>query len=800
MKLKYSVMQKHLACLVAVLVCCIAADGQGTNKLEEQFNQYGSKVLQEKVFMHTDRNFYVAGDIIWFKLYNVDASFHRALGMSKVAYIEILDAENNPVLQAKVSLANGKGNGSVSLPVKMQSGNYKLRAYTNWMKNFGADYFFEKPIAIVNTKIKRDIPEAAKPLPPDLRLFPEGGNLVTGINSKIACKVTGSEGKGLDFEGSIVDDQNNSVVSFGSLEHGMGNFSFTPQPNRRYKAIVKTTKGTVEKEFPEIYKEGYVMRVNDNDKQLLQVQVETNITTEGETYLLVHTRNSLKSVMKASLRNGQASFTVDKNKLGDGISGLTVFNTARQPVCERLYFKYPENELKIRISAKNTQYPARSKIDIDILATDENNIRQKADMSMSVYRLDEMQQLDENNINTYLWLVSDLKGYIESPTYYFENVNARVTQAMDNLMLTQGWRRFKWEDILQDKTPSFTYVPEFNGHMVTGKVVNTITGAPMKEVEVYASAPGRGTNFLTSVSDGSGKVKFDFTKILGTSELVVQTSPTADSMARVEITNPFYESYTANKLPTFRLSKANQETLLDHSIGMQVQNIYTGDLLQKQLTQADTIPFFKKPDATYFLDDYERFTTMEEVMREYVAFMDVIKKNDRFSFNLLDLSADNTKEMHYFTMDPLMLVDGVPVSDVNKLMSFDPLKMRKLEVVNRRYFLGHSYFLGMMNWETYKGNTDGYELDPRATILDYEGLQLEREFYSPVYDTDEKLASHLPDFRNLLYWTPSLVTNEKGEQQAHFYSSDKKGKYIAIVQGLGVNGLPGTGLMQFEVK
>ncbi len=106
---------------------------------------------QEKMYVHTDKNFYLAGELLWFKIYNVDGAQYQPADLSKIAYVEILDKDNKPVMQAKIALSNGKGNGSFYLPVSVNSGNYKLRAYTNWMKNFTAASYFEKPLTIVNT-------------------------------------------------------------------------------------------------------------------------------------------------------------------------------------------------------------------------------------------------------------------------------------------------------------------------------------------------------------------------------------------------------------------------------------------------------------------------------------------------------------------------------------------------------------------------------------------------------------------------------------------------------------------------
>jgi hypothetical protein len=147
-----------------------------------------------------------------------------------------------------------------------------------------------------------------------------------------------------------------------------------------------------------------------------------------------------------------------------------------------------------------------------------------------------------------------------------------------------------------------------------------------------------------------------------------------------------------------------------------------------------------------------------------------------------------------------VLLDGVPVFDIDKLMNYDPLKIRKLDVVSRMYFLNNMFFEGVVNFTTYKGNLEGYELDPHATVIDYEGLQLQREFYAPVYDTREQAESRLPDFRNLLYWSPQIKTNNAGKQEVSFYSSDLPGKYAVVLQGLTADGKAGSQQIQFEVK
>jgi hypothetical protein len=186
---------------------------------------------------------------------------------------------------------------------------------------------------------------------------------------------------------------------------------------------------------------------------------------------------------------------------------------------------------------------------------------------------------------------------------------------------------------------------------------------------------------------------------------------------------------------------------------------------------------------------------MEEVMREYVTLMLVQRRGGHYHLPLFELPYNQ-----FFDSDPLILLDAVPVFNIDSLMILDPLKVKRLQTLQHKVFMGSTYFPGIMNWTTYKGDLGGYILDPHSTVVDYEGLSMQREFYDPVYPTAEAAATHLPDFRNVLYWTPSVPLGAGGKGALSFYTSDLPGKYIVIAEGLTANGSAGTGVATFEVK
>jgi hypothetical protein len=227
---------------------------------------------------------------------------------------------------------------------------------------------------------------------------------------------------------------------------------------------------------------------------------------------------------------------------------------------------------------------------------------------------------------------------------------------------------------------------------------------------------------------------------------------------------------------------------------MQVQNVYTGNKIKQFYDPGiDSSGFYGKPYKTYLLDNYTRFTTMEEVLREYIREVNVVRSQKRYHIKVLNNNG-------FLDGAPLVMLDDVPVFNMDKVMGIDPLKVKKLEVIRDRYFYGPSVQEGILSYTTYKGNLGGVEVEPHAVVLDYEGLQLQREFYSLVYDTEDAIKSRIPDFRNLLYWQPDISTITAGKSQQSFYTSDEKGKYIGLIQGIAPNGEVGSHYFSFEVR
>jgi hypothetical protein len=765
--------------------------------IQSAFDQYRSRFIQEKLFVHTDKNTYLSRELCWFRIYYTDAFYNRPATVSKIAYIELLDKNNLPVLQQKVSLKPGESDGSIIIPVNIPSGTYRFRAYTSWMKNFSPDYYFEKSIRIINPQNLQVEPETSKTKQLyDIQFFPEGGNLVQQVESKVGFRITDAYGKGLECEGAILGSKGDTVLHFHPLAMGLGHFVFTPASGQSYKAVIRFPRGEMTvKELPDAYINGFVINVTKENERRITVRVKSSAGLDAQdVYLFVHGSHNSLPLKRLRLVNQEAIFQIKPEEIEDGISRITLFNKAGQPFCERLYFKYPEKKLQIS-ALVNPEYNTRSKINLNLSVTDQSGNPSSADMSVAVYRLDSLQEPDELNILNYTYLTAEL-GPVEHPSYYFTDEVKGRDMEMDNLMLTHGWRRFFWHDMMEQKQYPISFSPECYGHIILGKLVNNITGNAVKDVVTYLSVPSARTEFRVTSSDSLGRVKFEMPGFYGSEEIILQTNPREDSTSHVEVSSPFSDQYAGSRLPEYTIPSEQSASLLDQSIAEQVQHIYAGsNLSQFTMQPVDTNGFYTEPDEKYYLDNYTRFQTMEEVIREYVVSTNVIQKRNRFQLFL-----SNKPQREFFDEAPLILIDGVPFFDADELFQQDPMKIRRIDLMNREYAIGYQFYSGIVNVTTYKGDLNGIRLNTHPMVLDYPGIPEQREFFSPKYETEDKANSRLPDYRTLLYWSPRILTGKENKRTVDFYTSDLPGHYAAVIMGLSDSGEPGTQTIYFSVK
>lgn len=778
--------------VLTALFLCLAHYGLCQNaelaEVLSKFNTYSRDNLHEKIFIHTDKETYFANEIIWIKAYSINEMLHTPLALSKIVYIELTDAAHTPVLQTKIELTNGKGNGSIAVN-NLLTGTYQMRAYTRWMMNYSECYFFEKNITVINTQRVPPENRTHKPANVIIDFYPEGGKLVAGLTSTVGFKITDRFGKGQAGTGVVVDQHQDTVAKLKPLIFGLGKFKFSPQPGFQYKVRVTVNGEITDHNLPEIEPTGYVMEVTGTDK--LTVTVVRNSPSIESDYLmlLAHTRHQPKIVSIAFFKENKAVFTIDKNKLGDGVSHITLFDRMKNPIAERLVFKKPNDQLFIESKPQAYQFTSREVVKVSVKTSNRMMVPVAANMSFSMYAIDSLQQPpNPMGILSYVYLVSDLGDRIEQPDFYFAQEDSIAVQATDNLMLTHGWRKFDWKKIISSRTSTFTYAPEYEGQIITGVARNETTGVGADSTNVFLSVVGTHPVFQAVKTDEKGNFQFTVNKLYGRNPIIFQTSG-----YNVQLNDSFDKRYDKFLVPDFSPDMATEQTVSINSIHTQVERVFKADNFRTHVP--DTIKFYGKPSIAYLLDDYVRFPTLEDVFREYVPGI-IVRRTDKKAKLFV---VDNATQL-FFEQEPLILLDGMPVMNTDGFLRTDANTVKQIGIINQKYFIGPVLFNGILDISTYQGNLGGFDIDPQALVIDFDGLQRMRIFNTPSYTITDSKNSRIPDFRNVLHWQPDIETDTTGNQVISFYTSDKKGNYIGVIHGITNDGLMGSKTFSITVR
>jgi len=416
----------------------------------------------EKVYLHFDKPYYSSGDQMWYKVYLVSADSNRPNAISKIVYVELINPVNKIVISRKIKIENGGGEGEFYLPKRLNAGEYTVRAYTNFMRNFDEAYFFIKKIPIGSTSALitnetsslKNTPEkkldlAPVDLKPDLQFFPEGGYMVTSQTSKIGLKAVNIYGKGIDVSGSIVDNTGNEIVNFNTLKFGLGNFKLTPKKGKSYKALIQYKGQNYTYEIQDALDKGITMNVIER-KNSYQVYLQSSLPEGVDQLALTGLQNGkIVNVARLIGSKKRGIINVPKSTLQQGIVQFTILDKTEKPLCERLVFVETElPEHKVTVVSTKAEFNKRELIELDF----EIDPRTKTNMSLAVTDISVVEPDIYNlDIRSHLLLNSELKGEIEQPGYYFQSKDADRKKMLDLLMMTHGWRQFLWNHEDQNK-------------------------------------------------------------------------------------------------------------------------------------------------------------------------------------------------------------------------------------------------------------------------------------------------------------------------------------------------------------
>ncbi len=761
----------------------------------DKLEHYYAENYQEMVFIHADKPYYLAGEVIRFKVYCLENSTSKPSQLSKVAYVELLDDTNVPQIQSKIELEHGTGFGEMYIPTNIKSGNLVLRGYTRWMRNYGPEVYFHALLPVINPFRRLGLPPLADFESNSIHFFPESGSIIDGVETKIVFEIKNGDGYPIDGRCQLYANDSILISEFKPLKNGLGSFNFKPDSQKQYHVKLITSDTTVSRHnIPVIKQKGISLMAKDSGDKFI-VNLFCNdpalIKPQEPVRFLVHQKGKLIDEKLASLNLGRSSFQVEKSTLSDGVSTIAVLNNEGQLLQERLIFKYDGSEELSIINLNKKTFDTREKVALDMTELSHKMDPGKLDFSISIASHQDLFDQNALSLKNFV-LIGNSLNFVYGLETYFDGTLEIVSQNLNNLLIAHH-NKSKWQQLSNKKTD---YIPEYRGPLITAKIVNKQTHDPVESIISYLSIPGKMNQFYASRSKSDGGLAFELKDFYGSKEIVLQTDYTKDSIYSIEVENPFSTEFLSMEIPVFNIDE-NMERWIEHqSENMQIENAYLKFSPKLPLlTQVDSSSFYHEPDSRYYLDDFTRFIVMEEVMREYISGVNVRKNRDGFHFMVIDIDKNLVYEEN-----PLILLDGVPVFDADEIIALDPLKIKKIETIKRTFHKGILDCKGIVTYATYKGNLEGYNIHKDALVFEYEGIQPQKQYTFPAYPSTFDKRIKTPDFRNTLYWNPKMIIDQKDLEAIEFYTSDDANVYEIRIEGLDMDGHPFSEKSFIEVK
>jgi len=758
---------------------------------------YSGRII-EKAYLHFDRPNYLAGDTIYFKAYVTYGEQHELSSQSGVLDVDLLDPQNNFLRSIKLPLKGGITYGDFALPGSMPAGYYKIRAYTQLIKDAGITDFFEQTISVGSSTGNSIL--AYKPVQntskPEIQFFPEGGTLVNGVNSKVAFKAINVDGLGINVKGNIVDNAGKTVAGFTAKHRGMGFFYLQPEDGKTYKANVIFADGTQTViDLPPADIKGVALTVNNDDPDKLSVLISCNKAyydeNQNKQVSLVINSGIAVSSGRIKLTNQLLAVDLKKSQFRTGVVQLTLFSPLDEPVAERLVFVNRPDLLQLNVSTNKTSFNPREKVSVSITAKNKADSLVAGHFSVSV--IDETKVLDEDKENTILsslLLNSDLKGYIEQPNYYFAHPDTATAANLDVLMLAQGYRRFAWKQLLADKYPPFTEKPE-NGLQIAGLVTNA-TGGPIAKDKINLIALDGGP-MLNQLTDSAGKFDFTGLDFADGARFILKESGAKNKNTTRIIYNSNNPSGIAKTDWPYGQAGLDSNSIKRPSINGSELKVAEAGTIGKEYDRSHNPQPASNADQVLHNKDLGDGVLTDKLA---VLLQDVQYINGNFY-----LRANITGTLlHPEAMLMLVIVDGVKGVNLDGLQTTDVETVEVLKNVNASTY-GADGSGGVLVITTKQGK--GIEPKNIASTgvlpIAPKGFYIAREFYSPKYD-QANLTNNRPDLRSTIFWKPELVTDKDGKASFEYYNADGKGSYRIVVEGIDEKGNIGRQVYRYKVE
>ena len=856
-------MHKILFTLTLAVLMAVPGHSQTSSvdslmKYAGNIHQFNSIFPQEKVFIQFDNTSYYTGETIWFKAFVVNAStLERA--QSKVLYVDLLSPTGVLLKQQKLKIVAGQADGSFPLldgstaqarekrgVVEYPSGFYEVRAYTSYMLNFDNEILFSRVLAVYDPPkeegnyyesspvitIKRSETSEFRPKTEKLRninasFYPEGGHLILGKPCRVAFKVTDETGFGVDATGQIEGKD----ITFSTIHNGMGEFTFTPQ-ERRNEVLIDVDGTTRSFNLPLAEPSGFTMAVTQDSTDVLTVTVDGTYGLSGQTLGMGLTcRGELMDFGTIETDNAPVERKISLRGVPEGVCRIYLFDKNGIKYASRSFY-HRSKVIKapvLEVTSDKESYNPFEKITLNFTLNEkENPFRDRFCLSVRDSRTQTNAFADD--LRTSMLLSSDLRGFIERPSWYFDSDDPERDRAMDLLCMVQGWERYDWDTMTGQKDFSERHRME-ESLTLNGWILNNSGKKTMEGVEVSASLVPQDktlTEIYSYTTDTTGYFGFDigaefYDKAKFSIGAFTNRKPLIGTSARIRIDRPSIpaiRAYTPGELiwtgikgNGSKKDKSKDKEEEDDGLPT-VINVATGYLLPDVDIDEDRMyidyftfeAFDVVKDVELELDkgDYTTDLTGYLIDKGYEVVLD--SSGGIGSINGWEpfLYVHNSSSyLNTGVFENPSLIDS---KDIKSIIVFDrpmfmmnilaqcPLYQNFLNKTIQTIF-GDDLYRRLMLVDIQvkepgelSSREDLFNINKRITTVD--GYSRPYSFYSPQYPEGPIFGD--VDYRRTLYWNPNVITDEEGKAQVEFYNNSITKHFKVEAAGMTSTGVPYT--------
>lgn len=754
------------------------SDADFIAELTEKLESYNKRFPHSKLYLDFDQPGYAPGDTAYFRAYllNEDLTFTKG---RQVVHLVLVDGDGNEALRNAISVDNGITETQFVVDREIPPGRYLLVAYTNWMKNFSRDLYFTSPFTVSGEYIFTAIQDGDV----NMDLLPEGGALVAGASSRVVV-YSQRQKKPVATSGRMVEGNGTEVQAFSTGSHGLFTFEFTPKPQTRY--FLESASGS-RIEVP-VQEEGWALHVA-HAKDLIHVKIEyqsSRLRAESLTVVLT----SRSKIAYASMVRTNAGETIDviipTRTIPEGLAQLALFDSKGNQVGSRVLYVRQGEAMVPNLTLATKSVNTRSPIAFDLDLKDSYGAGRQADLLINSYH----QSLFVNaapDLRSQLLIGLDLpdaRPLLER----IDPFTDEGFQVLDDFLITQKWKRFSWNEILDLKKREAEY-PVINSLHFTGEAVFRESGKAVPDstmilfllqneifgYEVYA-VDGKfewpvffnfygNDNIMYSMEHKGKRLQNTMIKLAVDSLTGFRAEPTVTTRQK----DPYYAFSTLTDVVNNSFSYSWSAPELKKAIANPNANF------EDELYGAD---------ATIRVDEYVVFPTMEDLFREVVRFVQHRKIGGKPTLRVLSSDSNNP-----IMGEPLYVIDGIATRNTDFVLKMKPGEIATIKVINdvkKLKTMGHITRNGVVFFQTKVA--DMASRIPNEDILVLRGLNKPINF--PVNKLSPTASLRIPNLKSSLYWRADFERNERGLISDEFYSSDNTGTLTVRVSGLAEGGIP----------